>query len=706
MTDAAPVDPVLQRLHRELPALLPRYGTRWEQYLMSWQPVIDDERGGLRGKLRVLRNQLRGELGIPITREKPAWDRRIVVSYKWFLYEKRYIDLEAGGFRVDQYVADTRRDFGFIDEVILWQAYPRLGIDHRSQFDYYRDLPGGLQELTRVIRFLHEAGIRAFLAYNPWDVGSRREPLSDADTLASLLKDTGADGVFLDTVAAADRGFLDTLRRERRDAAVYPELVPPLVNLPWLGGCWQQFTVPTPPLALIHKWLDPRFCPRLVDRYARSHAQELAIAFLHGTGHVVWENVFGWWNPWSDDDRLLLKKTSAILKGYEDFFRDPDWEPYVSTGIPGVYAMEWHLDGAVLFTLYNTNDRGVEEITLRLPEGSPPDLVDVWNGRELRSEDGRTARCSLPAGGLGCIAAGGPARILPFAADAGDPRRHSPVTLDAYKARPLPVFAALPARRRRGSAAVDRRMQLISGGRYVMRVHRAVHPDMEGGIYSDISHPTAKSVPDQYFWLEPYEVDRTPVTKAGFQAFLAETRYRPAGMHNFLADWSRPPATELEPWRWAPPQGREQHPVTWVSLDEARAYAAWASLLLPTEAQWQRAAEGPQENAWPWGSDFDPHRCNGDSPDTTPVDAFPAGASAEGVLDLCGNVWEWTESERDDGHMRYVMVRGGCHLRVTGSSWYTASGAQPCGVHEKVPLLADGIDRLATVGFRCVRPHP
>ena len=72
-------------------------------------------------------------------------------------------------------------------------------------------------------------------------------------------------------------------------------------------------------------------------------------------------------------------------------------------------------------------------------------------------------------------------------------------------------------------------------------------------------------------------------------------------------------------------------------------------------------------------------------------------------MDMCGNVWEWTESERDDGHMRYVMVRGGCHLRVTGSIWYTASGAQPCGVHEKVPLMAAGIDRLSTVGFRCAR---
>jgi iron(II)-dependent oxidoreductase len=698
MTEA---DPVLERLHRELPAVLPRYGTRWEQYLMSWEPVMENEGSGLRRRLGSLRNELRHELGIPYTRQEPTWDRRTVVSHKWFLYEKAYIDAEAGGFRADEFLADARADFGAVDEVILWQAYPRLGLDHRNQFDYYRDLPGGMTELIRMIRFLHDAGVRVFLAYNPWDVGTRREPHSDAETLAWFLQATGADGVFLDTIEATDRVLLDALRGARADVAVCPELIPPLADLAQVSGSWQQFTVPTPPLALIHKWLDPRFCLRLIDRYARSHAQQLSVAFLHGTGHVVWENVFGWWNPWSDADRLLLKKTSTILRACEEFFRDPEWEPYVPTGVEGVYAMEWHLGDAVLFTLYNSTDRRADGITVQLPDGCPPDLIDVWNGRELRSSNGRTLRCSLEPGGLGCLAAGGPARILSFPAAAGEPRRHRPVTLDAYKARPVPRQA--PGARGSRGARKDRRMVTIPAGRYVMRVHRAVHPDMEGGIYADISHPTAKTVPDQYFWLQEYEMDRTPVTKAGFQEFLAASHYRPAGLHNFLADWRRPPGADTEPWRWDPPENKLNHPVTWVSVDDARAYAARAGLVLPTEAQWQRAAEGPKGNTWPWGNEPDPRRCNGDSEDTTPVDAFPAGASAEGVLDLCGNAWEWTESERDDGHMRYVMVRGGCHLRITGSTWYTASGAQPCGVHEKVPLLADGIDRLSTVGFRCVR---
>ncbi len=701
----AEADLILERLNRDFPGLVPQSGQQWVQYLLDWRQVMEDETGVVRRRLQEERRRLRFELGISqelVAGTGRAWDRGIALEHFWFLYEKDYYDPEAQAFRAQKLADHVRQDFGTVDAICLWQGYPRLGLDHRNQFDYLRDLPGGVTGLRTTVSVLQAAGMRCFLAYNPWDTGTRREPKSDAETLADILRATGADGVFLDTLSGADASLRETLRAARPEIAVCPELIPSLGDLSRLTGGWQQFAHPSPPSVLAHRWLDPGFCLRYVDRYARSRREQVKTAFFHGTGHVVWENVFGWWNPWSGEDRLLLKRTTALLRELSDFFRDPEWEPYVPTRRAGVYAMEWHHEGSVLFTLYNSNHDRSETAALRLPPGAAGDAVDLWSLKELeKGTEAGTITCDLEPGAIGCVLIGPGRRPSPLSMpfpvpeDRREERRHRQVTLDAYKPRP-------PQAASRRAARGQRDMVRVQGCRYVMSVHRACNAVMEGGSYGDISHPTAKGVPDQCFWLATYWMDRTPVTKAAFAVFLRRARFAPASLPGFLRDWSRPSGSESRPFLWSPPAGHGDHPVVWVSLEDARAYAHWAGARLPTEAEWQLAAEGPDGRRWPWGDEYDPSLCNGDSAGTTDVRAYPGGASAVGCLDMCGNVWEWTESERDDGHMRYAMVRGGSWLRVSGSIWYTASGPQPCDVHEKVPLLGAGLDRLATVGFRCV----
>jgi formylglycine-generating enzyme required for sulfatase activity len=189
-----------------------------------------------------------------------------------------------------------------------------------------------------------------------------------------------------------------------------------------------------------------------------------------------------------------------------------------------------------------------------------------------------------------------------------------------------------------------------------------------------------------------FAIDETLVTNAQFAEFLAATGYHPQHPRNFLKHWAdgRPPA------------GREDHPVVYVDLDDARAYARWIGKRLPTEDEWQYAAQGSDGRIYPWGPEMKPGRCNGgETGGTTSVKAFPDGRSPCGCYDMCGNVWQWTESERSDGRTRFCMIRGGSYFTAKGSNWYVDGGPHPTNFATKFLRMWPGLDRCSTIGFRC-----
>lgn len=213
---------------------------------------------------------------------------------------------------------------------------------------------------------------------------------------------------------------------------------------------------------------------------------------------------------------------------------------------------------------------------------------------------------------------------------------------------------------------------------YVVERGHAFHHTL-----AEVSRPVA---------LGRYALDLTPVTNAQFHEFVQRAKYRPKQDHNFLRHWRN----------GAPPAGMEDHPVVWVDLDDARAYAAWAGKRLPTEEEWQYAAQGPEGRLYPWGQEMKPACCNGgETGSTTPVTAFPNGRSPFGCWDMCGNTWEWTESERSDGRTRFCILKGGSYYRARGSMWYMDGGPRPANFAVKFLRMWPGLDRCATIGFRC-----
>jgi len=145
--------------------------------------------------------------------------------------------------------------------------------------------------------------------------------------------------------------------------------------------------------------------------------------------------------------------------------------------------------------------------------------------------------------------------------------------------------------------------------------------------------------------------------------------------------------------------------VVWVAREDAGAYAAWAGKRLPHEWEWQYAAQGTDGRAYPWGNQWnaaavpapDKGRAMGEPSD---VNAHPAGASPFGVMDMVGNVWQWTD-EFVDEHTRAGILKGGSFYQPQGSLWYFPQ-AYKLTEHGKYLLMAPDKDRAGTLGFRCV----
>ena len=114
--------------------------------------------------------------------------------------------------------------------------------------------------------------------------------------------------------------------------------------------------------------------------------------------------------------------------------------------------------------------------------------------------------------------------------------------------------------------------------------------------------------------------------------------------------------------------------MTWVSLEDAWSCASWAGKCQPHEWEWQYAAQGADGRPYPWGSEWDPDAVpvpdksrNMRGPD--PVNAHAKGVSPLGVMDMVGNVWQWTEEFADE-HTRAAIRRGSSYCQPRGSIWY------------------------------------
>jgi iron(II)-dependent oxidoreductase len=221
--------------------------------------------------------------------------------------------------------------------------------------------------------------------------------------------------------------------------------------------------------------------------------------------------------------------------------------------------------------------------------------------------------------------------------------------------------------------------------------------------------------PEESVDTAPYLLQRWTVTNAAFQLFLDDGGYenldywaKDIWPHIIdFRDQTRQPGPRY--WRNGRHNKRlSDHPVVGISYYEAAAYAAWAGYRLPGEPEWQMAASwrirSPADvlRRYPWGDAFDVRCCNiwaTGIGETVPVTAYESGAAPNGVVQLVGNVWEWTNTDfqitDNEGH---VLVGDTVMKGVRGGAFDTYFPAQAASSF-RTGLTS--LARMHNVGFRC-----
>jgi formylglycine-generating enzyme required for sulfatase activity len=627
-------------------------------------------------------------------RPELAWAQSSFMQPQTMVEDRFFYDPTERRYTVDRFLADLDKRYGGIDSVLLWPVYPNIGIDNRNQFDLLRDMPGGTAGLRAMVAEFHKRGVRVLFPNMPWDVGSRAEPRSVPETLAALMKEIGADGVNGDTYSGMPRSFRTASDAIGHPLVLEPELYPDSDEmLNWNSMSWGYWKYPFVPMVSRGKWLEPRHMVNVCDRWNKDKNDNLQAAFFNGVGYETWENIWGIWNGITERDAEAIRRVAKIERRFARYLVSAEWEPHTPSVPYGVFASRFPFAGRTLWTLVNRAVYNIEGAQLRLPVRAGMHYFDLWHGVELTPTEGGELRFGMEASGYGAVLA------QPEAADSG--LRAFLDEMRTLNARPLSSFPKIWQVLPQQIVAIERTapaaqapagmVAIPAATRYHFNVHGI---EIEGGddIGVDVQYPGEDSPRRhhaQTLAIPAFYMDRYNVTNREFAAFVKAANYHPADDHNFLKDWKD-----------------DDRPVTWVSLEDARAYAKWAGKRLPHEWEWQYAAQGLDGRQYPWGNAWcdecaakQEHGRELRGPE--PGDAHPKGASPFGVMDLIGNVWQWTD-EFQDSHTRAATLRGGGYYRPSGSRWYFPS-AYKLDEHGKYLLMAPSKDRAGTLGFRCVK---
>jgi formylglycine-generating enzyme required for sulfatase activity len=630
------------------------------------------------------------------------WTQSSFIQPQMMVQDRYFYDPVAGEYTVDRYLDDLNQRYGGIDAVLVWATYPNMGIDDRNQLEMVESMPGGIEGIRQMVADFDRRGVRVLFPMMMWDEGTQEPGKPWPEAIAELMKEVDADGINGDTQDGVPLGFSLAAEKIGHPLAFEPEGSPSDEAMSWNVMTWGQYSFPFIPMVDRFKWLETRHMVNISDRWAKDKTNDLQFAFFNGVGWESWENIWGIWNGITLRDAEATRRVAAIERGIAPFLVSKDWEPLYPMHNYGVYASRWPLECETVWTIVNRTEYDIEGRQMDVPLTPGMRYFDLYHGTELKPDtDGGITVLSFS------IEANGYGAVLATPKEPSDAVKDLMERMSAMTGKPLASFShqwtvltqkLVDSPATAPTAQAPSGMLRIPGGTFIFRVHGT---EIEGGADPgvDVQYPwedSPRRFHEHAMQIKPFYIDTYPVTNAQFKQFLDAAHYMPRDKLNFLRDWKNGTF----------PQGWENRPVTWVSLEDARAYAQWSGKRLPHEWEWQMAAQGADSRTFPWGDMWDAAAVpvadvsrSMRGPD--PVGAHPRGASPYGVMDMVGNVWQWTD-EFIDEHTRAAIVRGGEYYQPQGSIWYFPQ-AYRNDEHSKVLLMAPSYDRSGGIGFRCAR---
>jgi len=680
-------------------------------------------------------------------RKDLEWIRHSYLMLLQFAWDKTYFNPLIQKYQFDSTLFDKDRLLGGYDVFTIWPTWPRLGLDERNQWDLYRDLPGGISELKRQVDLCHSNGKKYFISYNPWDESTRHE--DHLNGMENMLRTTGADGIVLDTRGASSKEFQQTADKVKPGIIMYSEGMAVPRDMPGIVSGRVHDALFMPPPLNMNKLIKPDFAIFRVIQLAEGKIhREVAVSFFNGYGVEI--NTMQPGRPdWIDEEFQYLGRTTKILRENTYAFCDPDWVPLLPTLTDSIWVNKWKDGEKTIFTIFSLKSEGCNKPLFEAPFVSYHHYVSLWNHEEI-SPDTIDRRLYIPVnvegfshswlgtrmeGNVDCIA------LLPehlevtlhfdslsFFADTGSiirvtagnpsydshnvdfPVEKKTISLNEYfpgheekfviqlfeqnqliDERVVFIPLATPRLISKAEYTIPAStcpmgMAEVTGGKFTYSSVREDNQQDSFLPYPDFTKPQEVEIKSFYF-------DRYPVTNRQYKDFIDATGYLPSDTSNYLRHWVN---SKL-------PIELENHPVVYISMDDAKAYARWAGKRLPSEKEWQYAAQGTDGRRFPWGNEMDSTKCNKNITHTTPVERYPAGASPFGVCDLTGNVWQLTGDIYDNGSYYFCMIRGGSWYNPQSSIWYISGGPKPVNHPQILLMVSPGFDRSSTIGFRCVK---